>query len=465
MRTVETSLWEFDVDDIFDYDLAIISVSPSGKYILAADQITISAGDRFAAGIPNSLGRLPDCLYVFSRENRSYRLTYSIEINPDRDMEFSSTLGVAREDGVAWNEDETQALITVGLIQSRQFFNNTHSNIFLVDFAKDMYENLTMRKDSHNTLPQWADNDNIRFIRYEMEDDWRISLISMNIKTGREDVLSDLVYDADGRPGIVHDYAVHGETVYFSRDVGGFDYSGFYSANISESRGSPRQLLGSLELREDIHPYSRMISSVQISPDGRWACLTVNDQRIAQRDIPLVDFDVRILLGPDATAQQVEELREAMGLNEPHSKFDPNSARSMATGLPWVPCHNVILFDLETNRIVDPFRDSALRPDVVIVTAATFAPDGKSLLCAVFGDGGIWYMADYNRTTLYQVRLDDGSFDAVRIFKTEVLSFPGRLTWLKNNSLLIDSEWYGPPPTYAVQITTPAAFERFVNAS
>ena len=98
--------------------------------------------------------------------------------------------------------------------------------------------------------------------------------------------------------------------------------------------------------------------------------------------------------------------------------------------------------------------------DTVIVTAATFAPDGKSLLCAVFGESGIWTMDSFAETTLYQVRIDDFSFDSVRIFKTDVPATPTYVSWLKDNSVLIHS-WDGPPPHYPVLLVKPAAFERF----
>jgi hypothetical protein len=97
----------------------------------------------------------------------------------------------------------------------------------------------------------------------------------------------------------------------------------------------------------------------------------------------------------------------------------------------------------------------------VIATAATFAPDGKSLLCAIIGDGGEWTTGSYDKTALYQIRLDDGSFQAVRILKTDVLETPTKLSWLENNSLLIRGD--GIPPDYPVQIIIPAAFERFVG--
>jgi hypothetical protein len=176
------------------------------------------------------------------------------------------------------------------------------------------------------------------------------------------------------------------------------------------------------------------------------------------RDIPMVDDLISDLFPADGTLADIEEIKESL---DP-TTFDPSSAISWVTNTRWIPCHNVILYDLENNRIVDPFIDDALQPDVVIVTGATFAPDGKSLLCAVFGDGGIWYMADYEISTLYQIRLDDGSFDAMRIFKTYVPAVPDMLSWLENNSLLIRS-FEGIRPRYTVQIVMPAAFERYAD--
>jgi len=105
-----------------------------------------------------------------------------------------------------------------------------------------------------------------------------------------------------------------------------------------------------------------------------------------------------------------------------------------------------MLFDLENNTLADPFTDKALHPDVAIVTAADFAPDGKSLICSVFGDGGIWIMNSFNEFALYQIRLDDGSFDAVRILETDTFGAPPSMfSWLENNSLWIKASWASNP--------------------
>ena len=136
------------------------------------------------------------------------------------------------------------------------------------------------------------------------------------------------------------------------------------------------------------------------------------------------------------------------------------------TGLPWIPCHSVILFDLNTNRIVNPFIDSSLQPDVVMAISATFAPDGGSLLCLVLGDDSLWLSDSFfSKASLFQIRIDDGSFDARRMLKT-TLTVPSveylKLSWLKDNSILIHS-WMGIMPNESMQIVIPAAFGEFID--
>ena len=436
-RTVKSAIWEFDSGDI-EKGLTIISVSPSGKYILAADQVTQNLPESFAAGIPNPYGYLPDCLYVYTNQDGEYTQTGSIEVDVDADLELSSTLGVCRDDGVAWNEDETLAIISGWNLKYQNHLSSTHSNIYLVDFSKQEFTKLTDSDDeaSHNLFPKWIDNDNIRFIRWEIDSDnmATASLMGMDLKTGSEDLLSDLSV-GEGRLSFVLDYEIDGESVYFSTSCADLEYSGFYAAKLDAGKTSPTCLLSIAELREDnIHPYIGVFSSVEVSADGRWVCLSAGyDQRFMARDIPLIDY-------PE------------------FPQSDPSSAISLTYGTDWVPCHNVFLYDLENDELADPFVDDRLQPDVVIATAATFAPDGKSLICAVFGDGGRWKLDSFNETTLYQIRLDDESFEAVRIFETDVLETPIKLSWLGNNSLLFPTD---SPPTYPVQIMIPAAFEEF----
>jgi len=273
------------------------------------------------------------------------------------------------------------------------------------------------------------------FIRYEIDRDWVTTLMGMNLGTGVQETLADLS-SPHGSPAPVFDYAVHGDRLYYVH-ADAQEASGFYVANLDGRLRAPVKLLDVRRMREDgTHPYMASLMSVQISSDGRWACLSVVDQRLMARDIPFAD--------------------------DPESpQPDPRSATSLVSGLPWVPCHNVILYDLENNEIVDPFIERALQPHMVIVTGATFAPDGRSLLCAVLGDGGDWRMFSFfDETTLYQIRLDDGSFDAIRVFQTDLPTsqLPEIITWLESDSILIRS-MSGIPPLNPVQIAKPAAFE------
>ena len=436
-QTVESAIWKYDSNAIDG--LSVISVSPSGKYILAADQVKLNVSQINAAGIPNSFGRLPDCLFIYTNQNGVYTQTGSIKIDVASNLELSSTLGVCRENGVAWSADEQCAVLTVGT-NNRQTIGTTHSNLYLADFSKQTFQKLTGASDAgqQNLLPQWADSDTIRFIRWVKDADkgFIAKLMSISLKTGKEALLSDL--SGSAKNTFIDDYKVSGESVYFSRDCLDLKDTGFYKAQLDGGKAPPTCLLNLWDIRtNNTQPYAQLFSSVQISSDGRWACLTALDQRLAARDIPTADDPVK-----------------------PQS--DPNSAKSSITGKAWVPCHDVLLYDLKSSKLVDPFVDHALRPDVVIATAATFAPDGKSLLCAVFGDGGKWTMECFSKTALYQIRLDDGSFKAVKIFKTDVLTTPNRLTWLENNAVLIRT-WEGIPPGNPVQIMMPAAFKRFAG--
>jgi len=143
----------------------------------------------------------------------------------------------------------------------------------------------------------------------------------MNLSTGRAEKLSDL--SDDGRIVFISDYAIVGETAYYCNSSGFQENMGFYSVKLDGGTSTPRQLISTLEMREDgSHPYTTGLYSVEVSPDGRWACLSVMDMRVRQRDIPFADD---------------------MSMPQP----DPNAAVSVVTGLPWVPCHNTILFILE----------------------------------------------------------------------------------------------------------------------
>ena len=115
----------------------------------------------------------------------------------------------------------------------------------------------------------------------------------------------------------------------------------------------------------------------------------------------------------------------------------------------------VCLF-LAAECLADPFTDAALSPDRAVVTAACFAPDGQSLLCAVFGDGQPWSVAEQTRTTFFQIDLADSDFDTDRVFETEL----GMLSVL----LCYDMEYPEPSRIAALKgadmILCPAAWSR-----
>ena len=443
-RTVERVLWEPNENDLGEGE-TIISVSPSGMHILTIDRSVLDVSSRFTSGIPNSMGRQVSHVSIYSLANGIFSVTTRISIDSREDIALNDTLAITHDDGVSWSEDETRILIAAGFFHVRQFLLNSHTDIFILDIARQTFENLTGRENPqvglseggyHHFLPQWIDNDSIRYIRYELDsrDNWVTSLLKLELRRGSSELLADL--SSDGRPATVFDYAVHGDMVYFTRDATNRDASGFYAASMNGGRRSQTMLLDLQGLRErNIHPYAAGLYSVQVSFDGRWALLTVIDQRLIMRDVPFAD---------------------APGLPQP----DPRSAVSPITNHEWIPCHNVILYDLENSRIADPFVAEALVPYTSIVTGATFSPDGKSLLCAVLGDGGVWLTGSfYGEATLYQVRIDDESFDAIKIFWTALYDpLPESLSWLGNNSVLIRS-FGGMPPINPVRLAIPAAFE------
>lgn len=433
---VETAAWAFDMAEMGENE-TIVSVSPSGKHILTVERSGMDLEKRFASGVANMYGRQVKYLALYTEQNGSYLLSGRTELTPEANPALNDTLAICQEDGIAWNSSETQVLIGVG-VDTKPYLREMHSDLYLFDVAKQTFENLTGRDDAPSRyrvfLPRWAGDNSIHYIRYDPDGNWAVSLMEGNVKTGEQEQLADL--SDEGRAVFVAAYQVRGDTVYYSRENTEPDRSGFFAAKLGGGT-APAHLLSIRELREAaVHPYIQGFLSVEISPDGRWACLTANDGRINARDIPLADH-------PD--------------LPQP----DPASAVStVQQGQRWVPCHNVILYDLEKGEMVDPLANAALRPDVVLATAATFAPDGKSLLCAVFGEGGPWTTEDFQETTLYQIRLEDESFDAVRILKTKVDTLPGRVTWLGNHTLLLRPAW-SLPPLNPVTMVKPAAFQRF----
>jgi len=213
----------------------------------------------------------------------------------------------------------------------------------------------------------------------------------------------------------IPNYAIHENYVYFSLAVAPFGENGLFVTSL-DNDDSPIKLLSF----EDIHGGNRYrgtfrgLSSLEISSDGRWALLTVHDNRVHMMDIPLIDMD---------------ELPQG----------DPLNAISRVTGWPWSSHHNVVLFDLQSNTMIDPFVQEGIREGDVLVMAATFAPDGKSVISQVFGDGGEWRLDSFDQISVWQTDLESGNFESSRIFQREG-EFGGvssRISRLENNSYWI----------------------------
>lgn len=438
IRSVE---WRFDPADLRVEgmgDLTVLSVSPSGQYIAAADRSRHSPEHRNAADVANPLGRLPEAVCLFSRQDGHYRLDKTIPVDAETQLELSSLLGGGSE--FAWSEDETRAVITGDWGPNSTSFISIHfhSNLYLLEIADGSFRQLTRNSQAneHCVMPRWSGNDLVRYVRSSCENDWQNALCEMDVETGEEKKLADL-YNAEGRACPVLCWQIADQRVYYTVDVVSF-HSGFYASPLGGTEADARCLIDiSSELVEtNRHPYCRFLYPLEISPDGKWACIGALNLRVMTRDIPLTD-------------------------DETFPQGDPANAVSIRNGRPWVPCHNVFLYDLEAERLVDPFVDGALAPTNVIVTAACFAPDGQSLLCAVFGDDGPWKTNDCTRATFYQISLADGDFTAVRVFETELESslwLPKGIRWQANNVLCIPTD---VAPLYPVQMMRPAVFRQY----
>ena len=442
LRSVE---WSLDFADLSDDDLpelSMVSVSPSGRYIVAADRITINKDASHAAGVANPLGRLPDMLYLFARDGEHYRLEKGIPIDTESQLELSSLVGGGS--AFSWNEEETRAVITGDWgagSSTMSYITNRHTNLYLLELESGSIRCLTqnIQAPEHCVLARWAGPGAVMYIRVRYDDLWHNELCGMDIETGQEQKLAEL-YSAEGRASAVLDWQIADGQIYYTLDPW---QAGFYVSPLGGSEADARCLI---DVQTDLwetgrHPYCRSwaLCRLEISADGRWACIGINDPRIINRDIPFAD---------DAQ----------------HPQSDPASAVSVISGQPWVPCHDVLLYDLQARQLVDPFRDAALSPKKVIVTGACFAPDGQSLLCAVFGDGGPWKTEDMTRTTFYQIRLTDGSFSAVKVFEAELAAenyFPKGIRWLGNNVLCIPTM---QPPRDLVEMLLPAAFSQYPQA-
>ena len=427
---ISSASWEFQPGQIGENE-TILSVSPSGMHILTVDRGEMNLTARLLTG-KNEFGWILNYISLYEKQGGTYYLTARMDFDAGSDPELNDTLATCGEEGVAWNDDETRVLLTADQKKIREYFRMADADIFLIDFSAQSIENLTGEEgrlidDYKDLVPRWYGNDTAYFIRYETSESFDISLMKLNPETRELTLAADLSFD--GTSALVWGYDVIGDTVYYC--LGG----GFFTAGLDGVSSVPSCLLDLFDAKTvDAHPYARAFSSMQISLDGRWASLTLLDQRLIALDIPLADDPV---------------------LPQPN----PGSAVSYITGREWIPCHNVMLYDLIDNTLVNPFISMSLQPDMVIVLTADFAPDGGSLLCAVFGDGGAWTTDSLTRTTLYQIRLDDGSFDAVRVFDTETGFMTGNISWLGTAFVHMSAD--SPRVFNYMRLLLPSAFTRF----
>ena len=439
-ETVISTAWEFDRGQISQDDI-ILAVSPSGKSVLTVDIGTQSINDRLKFGA-NQLGWQLTHISLYSNQNGAYELSSSIALDAKSDPELNDTLASTDEMGVAWSADETRVCVSGGA--TRNLTRYMASNIYLFDFSDNSVKKLTdfdpgrepgAQADTSVILPRWYKENTITFIKYERNESVLTpTLMSLDIITGELKLESDLCVGEE-ETLFIFDYAIYNDTVYYSRAAFPEEYMGISMAKLNGGQESPQLLLGIQDVNAefgfptDYFLVSRFVS-VQISPDGRWMCLTVENMQFNSLIFPQGRY-----MNP----------------------FVPEAYLG-AIGREYVPSHNVLLFDLENGTIADPFTSDALYPDIAIVTAATFAPDGNSLLCAVYGDGGYWAEYSKDDSALYQIRLDDGSFDTVRIYSGEIGFTPEHLSWYGNKIIKMSS--ISERPFNNVRLLIPSVFSQ-----
>jgi len=395
--------------------LSTVSVSPTGRYIAAVDRSRISVQDRFAADVANPMGRLPQKLLLFARHDDGYLPDREIPLDQTASKELSSTFGGGA--ALCWSADETRCIVSLRWTgDTRSYITRTHSNLYLMDMTDGTVRQLTQNTGAfeHCYLPAWHGDSAIRYLRLSGSSDPVNVLCELDIRTGEETVLATLYSEG---MAIIDHWAAVGSDIYYTADVWGMGK--FLRSPMGGGKADARCLLDQeTELRETgKHPYCRGFSGMDVTADGRWACLTITDQRVPRLDFPFAD------------SPQLPQ-------------SDPADALSL-NGRPWTPCHNVLLYDIPNGRLAEPFRDPRLVPTESVVTAACFAPDGRTLLCAVFGDGKPWTLPDTQRTVFYEIELESGGMNAVRLFETELRSslwFPEGLSWQTDDLIMIPTD-------------------------
>ena len=432
--------WSFDTSTLTTADgitLSTISVSPSGRYIACADRTKQNMESRNAAGAANPMGRLPDALCLFERSGEGYELYKSIPIDTDNMLELSSMIGGGS--AIAWSPDESRLVITGAWgpgAGTLQYLTVSHTNLYLLDMEEQSFTQLTFNGggSEHCVLPVWEDEKTIRFLRTQMvlNGFWN-SLCEIDAETLAEKNLAGL-FSNGGSICAIYSWGTVGEDIYYTLSALSPELSGLYVSRFGAFSADAR-LLVSVEndlVQTEMHPYCRNVGvfRVEISPDEKLACLSVVDNRAFNRDFPLVDA--------------------------PQPQSDPAKAVSPVSGRPWVPCHNVFLYDIENEKLIDPFTDASLDPAKAIVTGACFGPDGQSLICAVFGDGGGWNIGDFTRTTFYRVSLAD--FSAARLGETELYSsvwFPEGISMLGDGTLCVQTDQAPYTPARLLALSAP----------
>ena len=402
----------------------IVSVSPSGKYVLTVDSGTMDASGRLITG-KNAFGWVLDHMSLYTNQDDSYTFSGRIDIDAGSDPWLNDTLATCREDGVAWIGDEPCMLITAGLSDIQNYLAGADADIYFVDFRDQSVRNLTgfalepigVKSGGFlDLLPHWYGSEGVFFIRHKMDamDDQntKASLMRLDIDTGHEKAVADL--SIGGGIAFIYDYDILGDSLYFSVRSSIPEKSGLYTVKIDKDGSSaPSLLLGYTDMREDYgYPGFRHFTSVQISPDGGLICLTTSDDAFYSRQpdrrsiVVLYDLNSNGLIDP--FAQMLEQFGK---------QADPVA---MITGM----------MQGANGRQADISADTADEYNYAFVTAAAFSPDGNNLLCAVWLDG-------FGANLLYLLRLDDGSYDDTLIYIVESGVLLEAMSWSENNAIKI----------------------------
>ena len=452
---------------------SILSVSPSGRHFLVVySDWMVNILER---RLLNSGGRQLDRIALYEYDRGQVLEVNRIYLDFHGDIPFHDAILNAGREGVDWSECERRIALSVGFPELRIPLNlaQAHIDVFVVDFETAEYINLSAfnhrpEENVSDYRAKWYDSESITFVRSVWGDSVTNCLMHVNVATGEVTRLANLGTEW-GEMSFVYGYAIRGGNVYFIREAMGaglfqdehtfINSSGLFYAPLDGGTHFPAPLLTYEDMMEhDWGGNERLtmdrITGMEVSPCGRWILLSQSHwpTRFLRLDLPVVaESEAAWTLCPERGIYRIENF----------------FSRTFA--LPWIPFHYVALFDLERGIRVDPFQQGHLRPDVVIALTATFAPDGRSIVAGVFGDGGPWTVEHFDMLTFYQIRIDDGSFDAVKIFEADRrvhddfelnISRGLSMSWLGNNALWLSQPMGGHNINF---IAIPSAFERFVD--